>query len=235
MFRLPWRKAGKVLQEKLDLIDFAFSRFALVSMADLGGVWGVQGAYTFQTLTKRSVQRACLVDTDLTEEVVARAAEFPALELISGNFGSPAVAAKIGKIDAVLLFDVLLHQVAPNWDDILAMYANQCRCFIVYNQQWVGEGDVVRLLELGEEEYFRNVPHNRSVPPYLELFERLDEIHPQHGRSWRDVHHIWQWGISDAALEKAMERLGFTLALKRNFGRFGRLDRFENHGFVYVK
>ena len=44
-----------LLQDKLDLIDFAFSRFGLHSFADLGGVWRVEGGYTFYTLDKYDV------------------------------------------------------------------------------------------------------------------------------------------------------------------------------------
>ena len=53
-------------KDKLDLIDFAFSRFNLHSFADLGGVWRVEGGYTFYALDKYDVSVAALVDTDPT-------------------------------------------------------------------------------------------------------------------------------------------------------------------------
>ena len=65
---------------------------------------------------------------------------------------------QVGRVDAIFLFDVLLHQVAPDWDTILEMYAKNVRVFGIYNQQWTGADTTVRLLDLGEEEYFRNVP-----------------------------------------------------------------------------
>jgi hypothetical protein len=36
------KKRPTLLQDKIELIDFAFSRFDLHSFADLGGVWGVE-------------------------------------------------------------------------------------------------------------------------------------------------------------------------------------------------
>jgi hypothetical protein len=100
---------------------------------------------------------------------------------------------------------VLLHQVAPDWDTILDMYAKNVRALVIYNQQWTGPGNNVRLLDLGEEEYFR------------------------------DVHHIWQWGITDADLEAKVAGLGFKLLHKKNCGRFGRLPNFENHAFIFAR
>lgn len=235
MFKLPFRRVGKLLPEKLALIDTAARLKGFESIADLGGVWGVEGGYLFHALDRYPLKRAVMIDTHPTPTFLAKAAKYPQLEVIKGNFGDPAISARAGAVDAVLFFDVLLHQVRPNWDEVLAMYA-QARCLIIYNQQWTGPGDVVRLFDLGEAEYFRNVPHKRSHPAYNDLFRKLDQPHPDHnGRLWRDVHHVWQWGISDAALEAKATALGYRLEFKKNYGRFGRLPQFENHGFVFVK
>lgn len=225
----------KILQDKVDIIDQTFSSLDIESFADLGGVWRVEGGYTFHTLEKHKIKDAALVDTHLTPTVVNRAKSYPQLRLINGNFGSQEIADEVGKVDAVLLFDVLLHQVAPDWDTILEMYAKNVRALVIYNQQWTGSGSNVRLLDLGEDEYFRNVPHNRRQSNYKNLFDKLDQIHPEHDRPWRDVHHIWQWGITDADLESKAGELGFQLLHKKNCGRFGRLPNFENHAFIFAR
>lgn len=231
MFRL----FRKILQDKIDIIDQAFSTLEIESFADLGGVWRVEGGYTFHALDKHKIKDAALVDTHPTQKVVNKAKSYPQLRLIRGNFGDPAVAEKVGTVDAVLLFDVLLHQVAPDWDDILEMYGKNVRAMVIYNQQWTGSGHNVRLLDLGEEEYFRNVPHNPRQENYKDLFSRLNEIHPDHNRPWRDVHHIWQWGITDTDLESKVAELGFKLMSKKNCGSFGRLPNFENHAFIFAR
>lgn len=219
---------------KRDLIDLAFSRFDVRSFADLGAVWGVEGGYTFYALEKYRVAAAVLVDTDPTDTVKRRARGFPQLTVITGNFGDEWVVRQVGNVDAVCLFDVLLHQ-APDWDRVLEMYAHQTRCFIIYNPQWIGSNRTVRLLELGEDEYFRNVPHGRHEGPYAGLFEKLDEISPHQSRPWRNAHSIWQWGITDADLRTKVESLGFSLQFTKNYGRFSTLENFENHGFVFSK
>lgn len=195
----------------------------------------MEGAYTFHALGRHPVKSAALVDTHMTSVVAERAEAHPQLRLINGNFGSQAIVDAVGPTDAIFLFDVLLHQVSPDWDKILEMYAKNVRVLLIYNQQWTGSDDTVRLLDLGKKEYFRNVPHSRYRKPYNNLFEKLDQKHPDHDRPWRDVHHIWQWGITDEDLEATVARLGFDLKYKKECGRFGRLANFTNRAFIFAR
>jgi hypothetical protein len=93
----------------------------------------------------------------------------------------------------------------------------------------------VRLLELGEDEFFRNVPHERTEKPYDNLFHKLDLKHPRLDMLWRDYPGIWQWGITDTDLRAKIESLDFRLQFMKNCGRFGNLANFENHAFVFNK
>jgi hypothetical protein len=222
-----------LVKDKVDLIDQAFSSFGVQSFADLGAVWGVEGGYTFHALDKYPVKDAALVDTSMTAIVRDRAEKYPQLRLIDGNFGSQDAVDQVGGVDAVFLFDVLLHQVAPDWDTILEMYAKNVRVFAIYNQQWVGSDTTVRLLDLGEKEYFRNIPADRKKEPYKNLFKKLDEPHPYAGKPWRDVHSIWQWGITDHDLESTAARLGFKLVYKKWCGKFS--EHFENQAFIFAR
>jgi hypothetical protein len=235
MFKIPWQKKGKLLPEKLALIDESMRLKAFDSIADLGGVWGVQGGYLFYAMDRHHLKRTVMVDTHPTPEFLAKAEAYPGLQVIKGNFGEPETAARVGKVGAVLLFDVLLHQVKPDWLDVIRTYAGIADCLIVYNQQWIGGGSTKRLLELGEDEYFRNVPHKRSQPAYANLFRKLDEKHPHHERTWRDVHHIWQWGITDDDLIGVAESCGLQTRFRANYGRFSTLRNFENHGFIFCR
>ncbi len=221
--------------EKIELIDLAESLLKIRSFADLGAVWRVEGGYTFQALEKHDFDRAVLVDSNVTATVETKAIRIPRLKLVRGNFGDPEVARKVGPVDAIFLFDVLLHQVAPDWDQILDLYAPNTNVFIIYNQQWIGSPDTVRLLDLGEDEYFNNVPHERDHGPYSDIFTRLDDIHPVHQRPWRDIHHIWQWGITDYDLITKLRSIGFRLHFMRNYGPFGPLRNFENHAFIFAR
>jgi hypothetical protein len=221
--------------DKEALIDFAFDRFDVVSFADLGGVWNVDGGYSFHAMQHRTVKAGTLVDTDFTPAVMARQRKYPALKLLEGNFGDPSMPAKIGKVDAVFFFDTLLHQVNPDWDDVLRMYAPIARIVIIFNQQYVNLSKTTRLLDLGLEQYAHNVPHPIEKEPYKTYFQDLNAIHPQHGRPYRDIHNIWQWGIVDDDLFVLMRILGYRAQLYKNCGQFGSLKGVENHGFVFLR
>src|SRR5437016_12262854 len=106
---------GYLGEEKRELIDLACDRFQIRSFADLGGVWGVEGGYTFYALHRGDIDKAFLVDTDFTARVREQQAPRPALQLIEGNFGSEETIKQIGNVDAVMFFDTLLHQVDPDW------------------------------------------------------------------------------------------------------------------------
>lgn len=237
--RLSDRFMGKradvspVLQPlKTGLIDRAFVDLGLKSFADLGGVWAVEAGYTFYALERFQVDRGVLVDSGITPTVRAKARRFPQLELVDGNFGDPSVPARVGNVDAVLLFDVLLHQVAPDWDEILAAYAPFTRAFLVVNPQYVQGAETVRLLDLGRERYLELVP---KLPLHDEAFDRLDEVHPGYGRPFRDIHEIWQWGIVDSDLDRVLANLGFRRVYRENGGTWFGLDAFEAHSFLYAK
>lgn len=232
MFQLARRVVNN---DKIELIDRAFTSLGIQSFADLGAVWRVEGAYTFHALEKHRIKDAVLVDLNVSQTVSARAESHPQLRLVRGNFGGQAVADQVGNVDAVFLFDVLLHQVDPDWDAILNLYAKYANSLLIYNQQWTGSGETVRLLDLGEKEYFRNVPHSRRVEEYQNLYQKLDEKHPETDRPWRDYPGIWQWGITDTDLEARVTELGFKLVYKKDCGRFGRLRNFRNHAFIFTR
>jgi len=130
---------------------------------------------------------------------------------------------------------VLLHQVAPDWDRVLQMYAPYTKFFLIVNPQFIDSPITVRLLDLGCEDYFKNVDHAREHPIYKNLFEKMYEINPHHGRICRDVHNVWQWGITDTDLLHTMDRLGFKPVLIKNEGKAQYLPNWENTAFVFRK
>lgn len=217
---------------KKRLIDAAFERATTQSFADLGGVWAVDAGYTLYALERHRPARAVLVDEQITDPVRTRAKHHPQLELVQRNFGEAEVASRLGELDCVFLFDVLLHQVAPDWDELLARYAPRTRDFLIVNPQFVAGPETVRLLELGRERYLELVP---DVPEHHEMWDRLDEFDETRGRAYRDVHNIWQWGIVDGDLRRRMDELGFELVYFENAGRWRDLPAFENHAFIFTR
>src|SRR5262245_18839264 len=84
-----------LMGDKKDLIDFVFERFRPKSFADLGGVWNVDGGYTFYALEKFAIEKAFLVDTDFTDDVLQRAKLYPVLKVVHGNFGKRETIWKV--------------------------------------------------------------------------------------------------------------------------------------------
>lgn len=225
-------QVNPLMPQKIDAIDHAFGTLDLKSFADLGGVWGVRAGYTFYTLDKYPIEAASLVDLFFTDEVKRLKKRYPQLELIQGDFGRQAITDKVPPRDAVFLFDVLLHQVGTDWQDVLRMYSALTDCFIVYNPQWTGS-ETVRLVDLGKEGYFENVPHDSDEEPYASIFKNLDAIDPDTGKPNRDYPGIWQWGIVDDDLTGRLDELGYEVIYYKNHGQWGDLKNFEGHAFVF--
>jgi hypothetical protein len=116
------------------------------------------------------------------------------------------------------------------------MYAKVARILVIFNQQYTNLPTTTRLLDLGREEYFRNVPHKQDEEPYATYFRDLDAIRPQHRRPYRDIHNIWQWGTIDKDLIACANALGFKMQFYKNCHQFGLLRNVENHAFFrFVK
>jgi hypothetical protein len=175
-----------------------------------------------------------VVDENFTDRYLELERTLPNLAHVPGNFGDRAVAEEVGAVDVVFLFDVLLHQVDPDWDAVLEMYAPNARRFAIVQPQWNGPS-TVRLLDLGEAEYLASIPRREDAHGsiYDGLFARLDETNEQRGRPWRDVHDIWQWGITDRDLVDRMAALGFGLRFFENTGPWQGLQRFHEGAFVF--
>lgn len=227
------------LIEKTKLILDAFGRHGVRSFLDLGGCWGVSGAYTFQSLLAFDIERAVIIDADVTAQVKQRATAFPQLELMQGSFDSSDLIDRLGKVDAIIMYDILLHQVAPDWDELIALYAPHTNLFVIYNQMWTGSEHTLRLFDLGLEEYAANTPYG-SGSSYLEgrmaeLKARWDDIDPATGRKHQDQHNFWQWGIVVPDLMRVMWSHGFKAELMKDYGSFHGLKHFENNGFVFSR
>jgi hypothetical protein len=227
------RPDGRLGAFKLEMLELACDLVGARSVADLGGVRAVGGGYAFGAARRHGIRRVVLVDEDFTAEVTDRQSATSVLELVQGNFGDDRIAGRVGPVDVILLFDVLFRQVRPDWDEVLAMYAAQTRCFVVVQPTYNRPGaDAVRLVDLGAQRYLDTVP---DLPVHIEALEHLDEANVGRGRRWRDVHDIWQWGITAAGLERKLDRLGFELAHHESRGRWRGLDAFDDCAFIFVR
>jgi Glycosyltransferase like family len=221
---------------KLRAIDYAVDELGIESFASLE-IAAAYGQFAFYAIDKPSVERGVLVDVrasrprDHVLSAIEQAAERPGMEVLNSRFWDPDTVDEIGQVDAVLLFDVLLRMIEPDWDQVLELYAPATSSFVISNPQWQGD-TTVRLIDLGREKY------TGAVPPWdahRELFERLDDWHEGQERRYRDSNHVWQWGITDADLRAKMEALGFSLERDWTLNSPPETQGFMNRTFAFTR
>lgn len=231
-----------IVPHKARFVMDAFEAYGLRSFADLGGSWGVHGGYAYQALLAYPVEQAYLVDDFVPEPVTMRFQTYPNFNIIKGAFGLPTTVAALPQVDALFFFDILLHQVAPNWDEVLGLYAPKARHLLIYNQQWVGSDRTVRLVDMTPEAYRANTPFAAAEPEAaLEavktIYAGFGKPHTNFGgKNRRDCPDIWQWGITTPDLVARCWTLGFKLDRMSNYGPFApQLPSFENHGYWFTR
>jgi hypothetical protein len=206
--------------DKLFVIDYACEMMRVNSFADLGGAWcDYEGGYSFYLMEQHRVPNGFLVDGYATDQLRENVARYPGLRFIQEDFSQPRVADQIGHVDVLLLFDVLYVQANPGWQSLLETYAPRTRCMLISNVHYNRLKQTLKLMDLGEDEYFKYVPGDRNSPGHKDLFAKLDEIHPEYKCRYRDCHHYWQWAMTDADLVAKMSALGFRMHYSRTIGK----------------
>jgi len=134
------------------------------------------------------------------------------------------------------MYDILLHQVAPDWDEFLDKWSPGKKCVIVYNQNWTRTPHTVRFIEEGGLDWYKENVYYTNEEILTKWFESHDELAPDQGKKRRDVHNFWQWGIVKDDLVQKMAQLGFEMSFFKNYGPF-TLDKpwIVNDGFVFVR
>ena len=232
----PVETANTSQKGTLDAIDFAVEQLGIESFADLdmGREYGEHAFYAIETPTVREGVLADARPTRARDQLltaIERAAEHPGMRVVDGDVLDPATINEIGQVDAVLMVNLLLHMVAPDWGRVLELYAPYTGCFVIANPQWPGDA-TIRLVDLGRERFLDAVPPSAS---HQELFDHLDEWYPAQQRAYRDSRSVWQWGITDTDLAAKLDELGFGLAYERSLGPFPGADAFENKVFVFSR
>lgn len=197
---------------KLDLLTRAHRMSGFRSFADLGGCWGVNGAYALHCadLCGKELERAVIVDDHMPPLTRERAGE--RVELVTALLGSDAALDAVGRVDALIMYDILLHQAAPDWDEMLRLWCPQTETVVIWNPMWERRGGSVRFVDQGWRWYAENVYiHedelvNRATVE--EWFGRHDE-RDDRGRLERDSYAYWQWGIKPEDLRTVMAELAF--------------------------
>jgi hypothetical protein len=220
---------------RLAVIDYAVEELGIQSFASVE-IGRAAGQYAFYAIERPGVRQGALLDAgarspgDHLLNAIELASEREGMRVVDGGFADAATVAELGHVDAVLLFDVLVRLVAPDWDEVLDLYAPATSAFVIVNPQWEGGERTVRLIELGRERFLAAVP---PWPGTRELFDQLDAWDPAQQRRYRDGSHLFQWGITDADLKAKLEGLGFELVRDWAFNPFPEAEGFVTKGFVF--
>jgi hypothetical protein len=224
-----------ILQHKAQLVRRAVERFKVSTIADLGGCWGVNGGYTFDALSHADIKRAVIVDGFITDITKKRAQNYQNINLIEGSLGSDVTHARVGNVDAVIMFDILLHQANPDWDKFLIKYCNSSNILIIYNQNWLMDKKTIRFLELGVDKYLELVPHSNAenvkkwFQSHLEYNEEQDCLN-------KNIHNFWQYGITTPDMINLIYEQGFNIDYLENFGIWDNEHTYiHNIGIIAVK
>lgn len=223
---------AQLQRPKVRMIDMVAERGELRTVADIGGVWKVEGGYARHAFSLEGVERVQLVDLHMSDDVRAFAAENEGFDLVEADMGSPDTPDLIGDVDLVLLYDVLLHQANPDWDEILTRYSARAGHVAVAGPRWGLGTDVVRLPDLGRERYRAIVP---ASPDDDLLFDRPDEWIDRYQRKRRDAHAHWQWGIPTAAISAKMTELGFATVGYEHHGAWFGSQAFTYEAAVFAR
>ena len=123
----------KIVPHKGELIEIAHALRPIRSFADLGGCWGVNGGYSFHAskLIGPQLERGAIVDQHITALTSERAEKLPNIQLITGLLDSADSRKAVGSVDALIMFDILLHQVNPDWEEFILSWLPHANMLII--------------------------------------------------------------------------------------------------------
>jgi len=202
---------------------------------DLGCIYKIHGAYSFYSIRKYHVSRVIQIDTKPTQEYLNSCKTLNQIKSIEMNFADTKAISEIENVDAIYLFDVLLHQVNPGWDEVLELYSEKTKYFVIFNQMFNKTDKTIRLLDLGFDEYFQHEPFEREHPLSQNLINKTYELNSEHGKIWRDVHHVFQWGSTVKDLIDNMKKMNFELLYYNFHGKFSYSNSFDDYAFIFKK
>lgn len=226
-----------IIPHKGKLIEIAHALRPIKSFADLGGCWGVNGGYAFHAaeIAGYGLDRGYVVDQHITPMTRQRAEALPKINLVKAMLGSAEAREAVGKVDALIMYDILLHQVSPDWDQFITSWLPHTEMLIIYNQNWLKSDKTIRFIENGLDWFKDNVVYvdEKSLENWFVEHDKFDE---NQKKLRRDVHNFWQWGITPNDMINLMVKNGFDLLFMKRFGTFSASKPWiVNDGLVFVR
>jgi SAM-dependent methyltransferase len=181
------------------------------SFADIGCMWGVNGAHSF-TAEDAGATRVWGVDVfgPTPEFVAAHAARRSRVEFALGDCTAPSTLARIGTVDVVFCAGVLYHHPSPF--DVLVALRRMCRETLILRTSTIPEVEGLPNAAV----YF---PHLSDDARRLWDLRSLGLLHqagitepftPQEG------YGNWFWGLTPSCLTSLLETAGFRVERRDN-------------------
>jgi hypothetical protein len=217
---------------KLDLLCLANDLYKPTSLCDIGGIWGVDGGYGVYAKTVLGIENVRIVDSHWTD-TAKQCCKDSGVKIVDSFIDTYLNEDKLGIIDCVCLFHFLLHQVSPDWREILRQLSCSVKIVLINNPQWINGKAGFRLTELNSNKYFSLVPHSENEENYKDLYTAPLEIDALHRKPRRDLHHFWQWAITNNDLISWMNSLGYDLKYIRPGSVWSHNKHFQDYGFIF--
>lgn len=217
---------------KLDLLCLANDLYTPSSLCDIGGVWGVDGGYGVYAKTVLGIEEVRIIDSHWTD-TAKQFCNDSGIKIVDSFIDSYLHEDRLGNIDCVCLFHFLLHQVSPDWREILRKLSSSVKIVLINNPQWIHGKAGFRLTELPSKEYFSLVPHSENEQNYQDLYTAPLDIDAFHKKPRRDLHHFWQWAITNNDLITWMNSLNYDLRYIRPSTVWSHNNHFQDYGFIF--
>src|SRR6516165_7432540 len=158
-----------ILPHKAELALRAVRDNRVGTIADLGACWAVNGGYVFFLLDNSNIAHAYIVDHRITNLTTQRIQKYGDRASIVGNclINDALVIRDFPHVDALIMYDILLHQVNLDWNDFLSEWGKRANVIIIYNQMWTLHEHTVRFVDFGHDWYKKHVLYTSN--------ERLDD------------------------------------------------------------
>ena len=174
------------------------------SFADIGCMWGVNGAYSFLAEEAGATEvKAVDVFGPTPEFDQERAARNSSVEFILGDATDPATIERVGAADTVLCAGVLYHHPSPF--DVLVALRMMCRGTLILRTSSIPE--------------IKGLPNAAVYYPMLAPGAREMWVHPSvKGRLGVDTEFLpkegygnWFWGFTPSCLDSMVVTAGFEV------------------------
>ena len=181
------------------------------SFADIGCMWGVNGAHAFAAeQAGATIVKAVDVFGPTPEFQVTHRAQQSRVEFILGDCTSPETLARIGQVDVVFCAGVLYHHPSPF--DVLVALRRICRETLVLRTSTIPEVDGLPNAAV----YF---PMLTSGARRLWNLTSLGVSHQagiSNAFSGEEGYGNWFWGLTPSCLVSLLETAGFAVELREN-------------------